>query len=248
MEANFTGSSDVWETIPRGKVVRASTWQICVVYTCCILNLITSIMFFMRTCSMEQNIIFKKFLLVLCGWLFADFCSGVYHWFADTYRTQSDNVNAVLFDNFQIHHVQPYLIAEHDIFWVNWETNLLSICMTGIAIYFDSIFWFIASLGTMVVNQVHRMNHSYRKTQKKPFALKMLWKCCVIQDPNHHSKHHTGLHNTSYCILTPLLNPILDFLTFWRGLEYFVRIIIVCAPESYTHYKERADVGKNRKK
>ena len=31
--------------------------------------------------------------------------------------------------------------------------------------------------------------------------------------------HHSGEKNTRYCVVTPFVNPVLDRLGFWRGLE-----------------------------
>ncbi|MFN7369371.1 MAG: fatty acid desaturase CarF family protein [Burkholderiales bacterium] len=43
------------------------------------------------------------------------------------------------------------------------------------------------------------------------------------QTPRHHSQHHRGHNDTHYCVLTNLLNPILDQAKFWRVLEYLIR-------------------------
>eukprot|EP01047_Picozoa_sp_COSAG01_P016939 COSAG01_NODE_883_length_12927_cov_10.710789_12_plen_197_part_00 len=43
-------------------------------------------------------------ILIVQGLVGADLCSGVYHWFQDSFRSTSESINAALFDNFQIHH------------------------------------------------------------------------------------------------------------------------------------------------
>eukprot|EP00494_Astrolonche_serrata_P016035 UN16198 len=55
---------------------------------------------------------------MILGYLTTDLMSGIHHWFSDSYRTDKPEWNNVLFDNFQIHHKQPNLIAKHDFAWV----------------------------------------------------------------------------------------------------------------------------------
>lgn len=43
-------------------------------------------------------------ILIVQGLVGADICSGIYHWFQDSFRSTSEAINAALFDNFQIHH------------------------------------------------------------------------------------------------------------------------------------------------
>ena len=47
----------------------------------------------------------------------------------------------------------------------------------------------------------------------------MLWEVGLFQSPKHHSGHHMKHSAKNYCILTNLLNPILDRLHFWSALE-----------------------------
>ena len=38
----------------------------------------------------------------------------------------------------------------------------------------------------------------------------------------HHARHHTDPKNSHYCTITNWLNPVLDGLRFWDGLEWLL--------------------------
>jgi ubiquitin-conjugating enzyme E2 variant len=47
-------------------------------------------------------------------------------------------------------------------------------------------------------------------------------KARILQTPRHHAQHHRGAKNTHYCVITNVLNPALDRIGFWRGLEWCI--------------------------
>jgi plasmanylethanolamine desaturase len=44
----------------------------------------------------------------------------------------------------------------------------------------------------------------------------------LLQTPRHHARHHTDPKDCHYCTMSNLLNPLLDGVNFWGGLEFFV--------------------------
>jgi ubiquitin-conjugating enzyme E2 variant len=44
----------------------------------------------------------------------------------------------------------------------------------------------------------------------------------ALQTPAHHAHHHRGGKNTHYCVVTNLLNPIVDAIRLWDLLEWIV--------------------------
>ena len=41
----------------------------------------------------------------------------------------------------------------------------------------------------------------------------------MLQTPHHHAIHHTNPKNVRYCPITNLVNPLLDGVCFWDGIE-----------------------------
>ena len=84
------------------------------------------------------------------------------------------------------------------------------------------MFFFILFFGSMG-NLLHKWNH--RKIYERPKFIKILQKYKLMQGPTHHSGHHKGDADTAYCVFTPLLNPLLDKMGFWRRVEKVVCLL-----------------------
>ncbi len=41
----------------------------------------------------------------------------------------------------------------------------------------------------------------------------------ILQTAREHAKHHRGEKNTHYCVITNYLNPVLEKIGFWKGME-----------------------------
>jgi len=41
-----------------------------------------------------------------------------------------------------------------------------------------------------------------------------------LQTARHHACHHTDPKNSHYCTMTNVLNPVLDRMGFWNGMEW----------------------------
>lgn len=171
-------------------------------------------------------------LLLVCAigsWICADFLGGLYHWFADSYRSQNRTVNAIFFDNFQLHHEKPSLICQRPLANVNWEVNLpsffltlYSICLPDGMFYFSTrrSFIFLSMLAgwISVTNQAHRWAHQ----AQVPRIAKILQMTGIILSPREHRTHHSREHLRSYCITSGVCNSTLNAICFWRHLEWLV--------------------------
>ena len=69
-------------------------------------------------------------------------------------------------------------------------------------------------------NQIHKWSHRTRR-ENGPIIV-ALQQARVLQTPAHHASHHRGGKDTSYCVITNIVNPVLDALDFWRGLEWLL--------------------------
>jgi ubiquitin-conjugating enzyme E2 variant len=66
-------------------------------------------------------------------------------------------------------------------------------------------------------NQVHQWSHR-SETENGPIIVG-LQRLGLLPSPRHHLQHHLDERDSHYCVLTNLLNPVLDRCQFWRGLE-----------------------------
>ena len=73
-------------------------------------------------------------------------------------------------------------------------------------------------------NEVHKWNHLPRKKRSK--LVVALQDARLLQSAKHHGKHHVGSKDTHYCVLTTLLNPMLDAVQFWQGLEWAIERLL----------------------
>lgn len=163
------------------------------------------------------RILFQFILIVIV----VDFVGGAVHWAEDTFwTTDTPIVGKWLVAPNIIHHTPDganYFMRHH---WAHSSWDLLTAASLGIGVgYFFGInIWqFYAFIFVGVFSQqVHRFSHS---SKKNPFLVTVLQKLRIIQDRKHHWGHHSGDKNTRYCVITPWVNPVLDRLHFWRGLE-----------------------------
>ena len=77
--------------------------------------------------------------------------------------------------------------------------------------------WIVSAMAFgCLINEVHYWAH---RPSTAPAIVRVLQESGVLQAPKHHALHHRAPHDCRYCILTNLLNPALDKLGFWYGLE-----------------------------
>ncbi|WP_146344811.1 fatty acid desaturase CarF family protein [Phaeobacter marinintestinus] len=153
-------------------------------------------------------------------YLLADLVGGIFHWAEDTLGDVDDPIwGKVFVQPNQTHHDRPA-----DMMKIHWLKNNIPIlsftALVLIVAYFaDAMSWQLlvfAAFGGFN-QQAHRFTHAPR--HRLPKIIKRLQKIGVLQNAPHHWKHHIDPHVTHYCVLTPWLNPWLDKLGFWRGLE-----------------------------
>lgn len=149
-----------------------------------------------------------------------DFVSGLVHWAEDTFFVESTPVVGrwLVVPNV-IHHENATAFVSNS--WLASSWDLLAVgALVGVAAWhFDALAWpawlFIV-LGVNA-NQIHKWNHM--PPARRPAAIRLLQRLHVLQSSSHHAAHHRGKKNTHYCVITPFVNPILDWTGFWRALE-----------------------------
>jgi TMEM189-like protein len=86
----------------------------------------------------------------------------------------------------------------------------------------------LALLVAVFANQVHKWAHVPASCVPRSVQLLQAWG--VLQTATHHAVHHTGRKDRRYCVVTNVLNPVLDASRFWRLLEVVVQAVSGCRP------------------
>ncbi|MEM7246959.1 MAG: fatty acid desaturase CarF family protein [Acidobacteriota bacterium] len=161
-------------------------------------------------------------LAALAAIVVADFVSGLGHWFEDTYfRHDTPLIGRVIRANIR-HHVAPWMFARHP-WWVNIGSTAALVAPLALILALTGhlTLWWGAVLGLLLISNLgHAWTH--RPRREVPRIVQALWKARLLQTPEHHRGHHRGAKNTRYCVITNALNPVLDGLGFWRGLERMI--------------------------
>lgn len=155
--------------------------------------------------------------LTLCA---IDFVSGFVHWAEDTFGTEMTPVLGkwIITPNV-IHHDDPVAFTEKNWLQSSWDLTLasglivLGAWLTG---HLTWHIWLFAFIGANA-NQLHKYGHLPQSAT--PYPVRILQKARILQDAKHHGQHHIGEKNLAYCVVTPYLNPVLDRIGFWRGVE-----------------------------
>jgi plasmanylethanolamine desaturase len=160
-------------------------------------------------------------LKILVTWLAVDFISGLVHWVEDSYgRPSTPFVGRRITKPNLRHHFRPRAFVSNS--WYSSSELLLFSCLAALGLA-----WLLGRLSPMVVvaavlganaNQVHKWSHRTRGENGPVIAAAQ--HLGLLQSPAHHQRHHLGAKDSHYCVLTNLLNPVLDGCRFWRGLEF----------------------------
>ena len=178
---------------------------------------------------------------ILTAVLAADFATGLVHWLEDTYLTPDTTTGIVPFDSYlrQVardndrHHSDPRSMLEYN--WLeNISTSLPPVAVisgmieTGLWVGWlsDAWWWGLTIILGGSGNVFHRFAH-----ERGPVVVVWLQSAGVLQSREQHKRHHytgQGLKMTKldpltdYCVITTLLNPVLDGMRWWRGLEWII--------------------------
>lgn len=149
----------------------------------------------------------------------ADFVSGLVHWAEDTFGTESTPLVGrwIVAPNVLHHHDASAFVAKG---WLasSWDLALAAGILVAISI---ATGWFGAGVAVLAflganANQFHKWCHV---PARAPLVVRAAWRSGLLQGPRHHARHHRGAKNEAYCVITPFVNPVLDRIGFWRGLE-----------------------------
>ena len=165
--------------------------------------------------------------------LLADFLSGLVHWVEDTFWTEdSPLVGGWIVRPNTLHHRDGLAFTRYTWLQSSWDLAVAGLLILAIAWFRDSLSWYVALFAFVGANanQVHKWSHMAQRDV--PRWVKALQKLHLLQSPAHHAVHHRGNRNTHYCVVTDLVNPVLDGARFWRALEA-VLVPLFSAPRRF---------------
>ena len=177
-------------------------------------------------------------LAVIGGMIAADFLSGLIHWSADTWGSESmPFIGRRFLHPFRVHHVNPDDFLRRRFVDTNGDVAFLVVPIL-VAAYFIplgaaaqlTVVIFVTSfcgIG-LLTNQVHQWAHM----TEPPCVVKALQECGAILGRNAHARHHRPPYAVNYCIATGWCNRPLAAVNFFRRLERMVTRVTGWQPRS----------------
>jgi hypothetical protein len=152
--------------------------------------------------------------------LAAEFVAGLVHWFEDAYvREDTPLIGRIIGRPNTVHHHYPRYMTRHNWWQSSWDLVLPAAILVAVAWCFGFLTWQVWLFATLAANanEFHKWAHRTRKENGR--LISFLQDIRLLQTAKHHSRHHTDPKNSHYCTMTNFLNPVLDTLRFWDGLE-----------------------------
>ncbi|MDF2447038.1 MAG: hypothetical protein K0S46_2274 [Moraxellaceae bacterium] len=165
------------------------------------------------------------FLKLFFTVMLADFVSGLVHWLEDAYARPGMRLVGRIAEENLLHHARPRAFLEKS--W--WESSqdlvLLGLMVVLAALLTDTLNGWLLLFVVITVNanQVHKWAH--RGPRENPALVARLQQWRILQTPREHARHHRGRKDSHYCVLTNVLNPVLESLHFWTTLEACVETV-----------------------
>jgi plasmanylethanolamine desaturase len=178
-----------------------------------------------RFFTLPASIPWWTLAFVAAGVVAADFLSGLIHWTADTWGSETMPIVGRRFLRpFRVHHVNPgdflrrrFLDTNGDVavivipflagmFWISPDEAFgqsVTACLLG-----------FCSAG-LFTNQMHQWAHM----PCPPRPVRLLQKCRLILSSQIHQRHHRPPYVTDYCIATGWCNGVLNRIRFFQRLE-----------------------------
>ena len=163
-------------------------------------------------------ILITKFILTVFA---ADFVAGFIHWLEDAYvREDTPLIGKYVARPNIVHHHYPRYMTRHNWWQTSADLVIVSTIPVALAWCFGLLSWevWVFAILSANANQFHKWEHCTRK--ENGWLISFLQDIRILQTAKHHARHHTDPKNSHYCTVTNFLNPVLDGMRFWDGLEW----------------------------
>ena len=162
------------------------------------------------------------FLLKFIGTILAaDFVAGMIHWLEDAYvREDTPLIGKWVARPNIVHHHYPRYMTRHSWWQTSFDLLMVSAALVIVAWFMGLLSWevWVFAIVSANANEFHKWEHRTRKENGR--IISFLQDIRVLQTAKHHARHHTDPKNSHYCTITSFLNPVLDGMNFWNGLEW----------------------------
>ncbi len=152
--------------------------------------------------------------------LVTDFISGVFHWFEDAYGREDFPFTGKWITRLNVlHHHNPRAFVHNSWWQSSWDLTLVVAIVVLIAWAMGCLSWpvWVFAVVGANANQIHKWTH--RTPRENGRIITALQRLHLVQSVRHHARHHTNPKDSNYCVITDFLNPILDGLRVWEGIE-----------------------------
>jgi len=157
------------------------------------------------------------------GLCLADFISGLVHWAADTYGSPELPVFGGFVRTFREHHADQLAITRHDFVETNGDVCIFSSpAHFGLLLFVEDAFGLFCVLGMFLGSYTNSQIHKWSHMAERPRLVRAFQRVRGVLSPRHHARHHSGPHQTHYCITTGWMNWLLDGTQFFRKLEWLL--------------------------
>jgi plasmanylethanolamine desaturase len=153
--------------------------------------------------------------------LAADFVGGVVHWLEDAYvREDTPWIGRIVARPNIVHHHYPRYMTRHSWWQTSRDLAILSALLVIAAWFSVRLTWevWLFAILSANANEFHKWAHRTRK--ENGWLISFFQDTWLLQTGRHHARHHTDPKNSHYCTMTNVLNPLLDGMGFWNGLEW----------------------------
>ncbi|MBL9143994.1 MAG: hypothetical protein JNM99_09965 [Verrucomicrobiaceae bacterium] len=155
--------------------------------------------------------------------LAADLVAGLIHWVEDAYiREDTPLVGCWIGRTNTLHHHLPRRMTQNTWWQSSWDLVAAMTALVGIVALLGCLTWHVWLFAMVAANanEVHKWSHRTRRENGQ--FITWLQDLHLLQTPYHHAIHHTNPKDVRYCPITNVVNPVLDALRFWSGLEWLV--------------------------
>jgi hypothetical protein len=174
------------------------------------------------------------------GTFVADFISGLLHWMFDTWFSEKTTPVRRMVTLVREHHVYPERIFNyslwHDAGMLSWFALLISAPLFALAIlpastvtsvrYALAVVGVTTSLEIVFMLEFHKCGHRVDRGR----VVRTLQRLYLLLSPEHHLGHHSGGHESNYCLINGLADRTLGRLGAFRALEYVVSSLTGATP------------------
>jgi ubiquitin-conjugating enzyme E2 variant len=174
-------------------------------------------------------------LVIVGAALLADLVSGLVHWTADTWFSETMPVLGRRFLRpFRVHHVNPADFLRRDVIDCNGDVAMLNIPFLAIALVLPetaiggalSLALVAFAAVSLPTNQVHQWAHM----PSPPRAVRWLQRRGLLLSIEAHARHHEEPYVANYCIATGWCNRCLTAIGFFPACERLVTRITGLEP------------------